>query len=115
MEAILAWKLLASRAFLLPATEWESEMQKHIPATPPKVRPCQCRCGCPNLAVSLQWCMGRGLPECKLGNQRRAVCVECIHDTGGCHVCMREEKKEGAHVPPKPAKPARQLVLQHAG
>ena len=105
MEAILAWKLLASGAFRLPTTAWESEMQKYTPTIPPKVRRCQCRCGCPNQAVSLQWCMGRVLPECKLGNQRLAVCTECLHYSGSCHVCMLAPKNEEVHVPPEPAKP----------
>ena len=54
MEPILAWKLLASEAFRLPTTAWESEMQKHIPAVPPKLRRCQWRCNCPNQAAGLQ-------------------------------------------------------------
>ena len=105
MEAILAWKLRASQAFLEPAANWASEMEKYIPAIPPKVKPCQCRCGCKNLATSLEWCMGRLMPECKIGNQRRAVCAECLHRRGSCHVCVYAPKNEGSLVPPEPTKP----------
>ena len=100
MEAILAWKHLASRAFLLPVMEWESEMQKHTPAIPPKVKQCQCRCGCTNQAVGLQWCMGRVMPECNLGGQRRAVCVECLDAAPphGARLLVVQRRLHGRHV-----------------
>ena len=65
----------------------------------------QGRCGCPNLAVALTWCMGQLLPECKEGNARRAICAQCRHHDGGCHVCAGTPKHTGLMAPPVPKKP----------
>ena len=107
MQAILAWKLRASQAFLGPAADWASEIGKHVPAVQPPLSACQCRCGCPNRVPDLTWCMrrvGRLLPECNHGNGRRAVCADCLHRNGGCHVCAGTPRT-GLIVPPVPKKP----------
>ena len=108
IEAILAWKLRASQAFLGPAADWASEIEKHVPAVQPPLSACQCRCGCPNRVPDLTWCMrrvGRLLPECNHGNGRRAVCADCLHRNGGCHVCAGTPRGAGLIAPPVPKKP----------
>ena len=109
MGAILAWKLRASQAFLGPVANWASEIEKHVPAVQPLLSACQCRCGCPNLAVTLTWCMGllgKLRPECNHADGRRAVCAQCLHDSGVCcHVCARTPKHTGLMAPPVPKKP----------
>ena len=105
MGAILALKLRASHAFLGPVATWASEIEKHIPAVPPPVQACQCRCGCTNLATSLMWCMRHCRPECSMGSGRRAVCAQCLHDNGSCHICTPTPKRAGRLVPPVPEKP----------
>ena len=108
MEAILAWKLRASQAFLRPAADWASEIEKHVPAVQPPLFACQCRCGCPNRVPDLTWCMrrvGRLLPECNHGTGRQAVCAECLRRDGGCHVCAATPRRTGLMAPPVPKKP----------
>ena len=49
--------------------------------------------------------MGHCKPECSMGSGRRAVCAQCLHDNGSCHICTPTPKRAGRLVPPVPEKP----------